>query len=145
MTAVIDRRRSQADFCVQIPDVRQIIFLLLILQFSTGHLLGAELMKVPCLLSHYKVYHKEHPERSWVDFFCLHYADTAHRKADPAHKQLPLQSLSVNNGIAQTLPSAQPAIHVCTLPDSDDANLPHFEKTLLPSDFRMRLLRPPRV
>lgn len=145
MTAVIDRRRSQADFCAQIPDVRQIIFLLLILQFSTGHMLGAELMKVPYLLSHYKVYHKEHPERSWVDFFRLHYADTAHRKADPAHRQLPLQSLSVNNGTVQTLPSPQPAFHVCTLPDPDGVNLPHYEEMLLPSDFRARLLRPPRV
>ena len=124
--------------------MRRIVFFILILQFSSGHLLGVELMKMPFLVSHFKVYQGEHPEKTWFDFFCLHYTDSTHRQADPAHKHLPLQSVSVN-GSVYMLPSGYPATLTCKRPDTDNAGLPASDETLLPSDFRMRLLRPPRV
>lgn len=133
-----------ATFAAKQSDVRRLVFFILMLQLCSGYSLGTELLKVPYLLRHLKVYQENLPEKTWFDFFCLHYADTTHRNADPAHKHLPLQAVSVSSGVYM-LPEDYSPPPICRRLQTERTDLPIYDETLLPADFRMKLLRPPRI
>lgn len=117
---------------------------ILVIQFSSGNLLGDELMKVPLLIHHFNLYRSESSEGSFFEFLRLHYADAAHRKSDPFHQKLPLQTISTSS-LSFVLPPALPFPRMQVRLDESNKNLPQYDEALLPSDFRTRLLRPPRV
>lgn len=116
----------------------------MIIQVAGGNVVGDELAKIPFLLHHFNIYRSEDARGSFFEFLRLHYADTMHRKADPAHRNLPLQSISAN-GLSFALPPAYPLSLMQARLDERDGGLPLLDETLLPSGFRARLLRPPRV
>jgi len=130
-------------FASKYKKVRYLFVFVLVIQFSSGNVLGDELAKIPFLLHHFNVY-KAEAKGSFFAFLRLHYADTMHRKADPAHRNLPLQSISANS-LSFALPPAHPFSRMQARLDENDRELPLRDETLLPSDFRARLLRPPRV
>lgn len=130
-------------FVPKYKKVRYLFVSILVIQFSSGNVLGDELAKIPFLLCHFNAY-KAEAEGSFFEFLRLHYADTMHRKADPAHRNLPLQSISAGS-LFFALPPAHPFSRMQARPDEKNRELPLRDETLLPSDFRARLLRPPRV
>lgn len=122
--------------------MRRILLFLFALQFITGNWLGEELCKMPNLIRHYRTHQRTTATATWSLFLRLHYAGNRHRHADPAHRQLPLQSLG----------AAAPLQYL--LPDHPQALMPEIAAgsgrqthagvdALLPADFRMRLFRPP--
>ncbi len=131
------------NFVPKYEKVRFLFVFILVIQFSSGNVLGDELAKIPFLLHHFNVY-KAEAKGSFFEFLRLHYADTMHRKADPAHHKLPLQSISANN-LSFALPPSPPLSRIQMRPDENAEGLPVGDETLLPSDFRARLLRPPRA
>lgn len=123
--------------------MRRFFIFFLIVHLSTGNLVGGEMVKIPFLARHFRLYTAANPGGSWQDFLRLHYANTKHRNTDPEHRQLPFHS------------TAAPVIPVMLLPAlSDVAPIPPAgadlavqlwqDETLLPADYRSRLLRPPR-
>lgn len=144
MTADIERRRARPDFCPQIFNVRRILILFFAMQLISGNLLGEELCKMPNLIRHYRIHQHDNPGASWSSFLRLHYANTQHRHADPAHRQLPLQSASGNSVQAWFPPGHAPAFLPLQLA-VQRRNLPDCAELLLPSDFRAGLFRPPCV
>jgi hypothetical protein len=114
------------------------------MQFLTNHALGAELSKLPFLLSHFREYsHQNTRTASWWDFLYLHYADPVHQQSDPAHQQLPGQQVEgVERG--EMLPSEQAILPVLPQQATEQSRLSETDGSLLPSDYRTRLLRPPQ-
>ena len=123
--------------------MQRILLFVLTLQFLSGNIVGEELLKMPYLVRHFQAHQTRRPNDTWFDFLRLHYANTRHRNSDPVHRQLPLQSISGSN-LAFLLPAPNPYLEfrpgagVCYCP------APFADETLLPSDFRVRVLRPPR-
>lgn len=123
--------------------VRYLFVFVLAIQFSSGNVLGDELAKIPFLLRHFNTYRSEYANGSFFDFLRLHYADTLHRKTDATHQKLPLQSVSAGSISFALLPAPFFSCAPLRL-DERDGGTPLYDETLLPSDFRPGLLRPPR-
>lgn len=124
--------------------MRRFFIFILIVQFVSGNVLGNEMAKIPFMVRHFRLHVAANPEDTWFDFLRLHYANDQHRQADPAHRQLPLFAVQVSVH-AQTLlpdPVEWPRSFSMDEPP-EDSQWP--DETLLPGDFRGRLLRPPRI
>lgn len=116
----------------------------LIVQLSSGNLVGSELVKIPFLARHFSLYAMANPCGSWPDFLRLHYANTQHRNTDPEHRQLPFHSTAGPVLQAMLLP-ASPETFSAPPAGANRAAQLWQDETLLPADYRSRLLRPPRV
>lgn len=123
--------------------MRYFLLVLVIFQLSTGNLPGNELLKMPALSRHYHLYRTLHPTGSWLDFLRLHYANSAHGKTDPIHKQLPLHASQCNVNILMLLPK-DAGLAPRQIEFFAAETLPLYDEVILPSDFRYKLLRPPR-
>lgn len=123
--------------------MRRFLLLFLVFHFATGNVVGEELMKLPFLVKHLQLHQQRNPGDGIFDFLRLHYTNTRHRQADPAHQNLPLKTLGLHAQTSMlTPPAGGYALALATA--SEQKTLLVHNDTLLPADFRARLLRPPR-
>ena len=131
-------------FAAKYSQVRRILLFFFIFQFATGNFFGSELAKVPVLIRHFRLHQAGAAGSTWCDFLRLHYANNRHREADPVHHQLPLHAFSGQGFTVMLLPD-HPAAAFDLVSLHRSRALPPGDDTLLPTDFRSRLLRPPRA
>lgn len=122
--------------------MKRIIVWVLILQFSTGHNLLAELVRMPSLLEHFQTHQQETPDLSFTRFLWLHYSENSHSHADNSHAKLPLHC---SHGIMaeSVLPQPPKAVFVPAVVAAECSVLPVFDEPFSPNDFSRGLLRPP--
>lgn len=123
--------------------VRRFLLFLVMLQVATGNRVGAECLKLPLLAQHYRMYDGAARNGSLLEFLQLHYTNTSHRKADPAHRQLPLQTMTAGVTMTVIFPPAAPLFFVAGS-DTRRQKMPMADDPLPAGDFSRRLLRPPR-
>ena len=123
---------------------RRVCLFLFIFQLFGGNGPGAELLKLPFLVRHFHLHQRANPEATWWEYLRLHYANSKHRNADPAHRQLPLHAGSAHAETVMALPVDLVAILTKSEPGKGSA-LHCYDERLLPLDYRARLLRPPRA
>lgn len=125
-------------------EVRRFFIFILIVQFLSGNVVGNELAKMPFMVRHFRLHVAVNPEDTWFDFLGMHYANAQHRQADPAHRQLPLFAVQVSVHAQTLLPDpVEWPIYPAIKAQPADGRWP--DESLLPGDFRGRLLRPPRM
>jgi hypothetical protein len=130
-------------FSPKLYTMRRFLILFFALHIFTGNMLVAELWKIPFLVQHFQLYQRFNPGSTVLNFINLHYADAAHRSSDPAHRQLPLQYVSSPTVVSTILPEI--GCFELSAPIIDQyRTIWVLDNKLLPSDFRVRLLRPPR-
>lgn len=106
--------------------------------------MGNELAKMPFLIGHFRLHIATKPADNWMDFLRLHYANAQHGQTDPAHRQLPLHAVSFPVHAGMLLPAAL-EVSGLRVAEDDREEIQGQDETLLPADFRSRLLRPPRI
>ncbi|MBK8969732.1 MAG: hypothetical protein R3D58_02035 [Saprospiraceae bacterium] len=123
--------------------MRRFLFLILSVQLLSGNMLAGELWKLPYLVRHFQVHQRQNVGNTLLDFLNLHYANTKHRRSDPAHRQLPLQQIGFHTMSSTLLPEDGQLCMQASDTAPNNALRP-TEKNLFPSDYRTRLLRPPQ-
>jgi hypothetical protein len=123
--------------------MKRLLLWVLILQFSTGHNMLEEVLRLPILLDHFRLHQSETPDLSFSAFLADHYLAVQHEHKNNAHAQLPLHSSHVT--IAEsTLPCPIPFI---SLPDpvvvAPKSKMPLDNALLSSGDYESGLFRPP--
>lgn len=116
----------------------------MVLQLGAGNIPGAEAMKLPQLLFHFQLSEARNTAGSWLNFLLLHYTNTSHRRSDPAHRQLPFQSIHAGTQMAMMEPEPLQAVAGADC-GNHASDSPVNYRLLFPANFYTRLLRPPRL
>ena len=143
LTFVIGLFEVLPDFYTKIFAVQRILIFFLAVHFFSGNMLINELVKMPYLVRHYRLHQQRNPGSTVLQFLDLHYSNARHLQSDPAHRQLPLQQVVCTTTIC-TVPPEQDNFAFPEVLAQDRGALNATDAILLPSDFRTRLLRPPR-
>jgi hypothetical protein len=83
--------------------VLKLLLILLSLQFATANAFLAEAGKLSFVWQHFQEHRAEAADITFLQFLCLHYADSQHEHADSQHKSLPLHGESGSAGFVFAL------------------------------------------
>ncbi|HPI08937.1 MAG TPA: hypothetical protein PLM41_21235 [Saprospiraceae bacterium] len=123
--------------------MKRLLLWVLILQFSTGHNMLEEVLRLPMLLDHFRMHQSEAPDLSFGAFFIDHYLNVRHEHQCDEHAKLPLHCS--HSALAEsTLPCPLPAMTFSCGREIIVSNKMPLDNALLPSgDYESGLFRPP--